>query len=63
MSRDSIYAAQLRDKFAREALMDLPRNAAPEVRQAAQHRAELARQEHARVAAACHRENVSKGRV
>jgi hypothetical protein len=42
----------MRDKFAREALMDLPATATPKEREDAERAAKLARQEHARAALA-----------
>lgn len=50
MSRDNIYAAQMRDKFAREALMDLPSTATQAERQEAERRARIAREDHGRAA-------------
>lgn len=61
MSRDNIYAAQMRDKFAREALMDLPKDASPELRQSLERRAADARRAHALAAANCQRQNKARG--
>lgn len=61
MSRDNIYAAQMRDKFAREALMDCPKDASPEHRASLERRAVDARQAHALAAANCQRQNKARG--
>lgn len=46
----SLYEAEMRAKFAREALLDLPATATPAERQAAERRAAITRQDHARAA-------------
>lgn len=63
MSRDNVYAAQMRDKFAREALMDLPKDASPELRQSLERRAGEARKAHSLAALTCHRQNKARGIV
>lgn len=63
MSRESVYSAQLRDKFAREALADLPKDAPAEQRRDMERRASEARAIHAQAAHDAHAANKRWGIV